>query len=54
MSELSEAIERAEKRLACMTEEQRVKFYAIVLREELQRPNVARHTPLNEEGIISG
>jgi hypothetical protein len=37
MSELSEAMERAQKRLDAMSQEQREKLYHIVLREELQR-----------------
>jgi hypothetical protein len=38
VSDLSEAIERAEKRLERMTAEDRVRFYHLILREELQRP----------------
>ncbi len=37
MSDLSEAIERAEKRLALMTDDKRQKFHIIVLQEELRR-----------------
>lgn len=46
MSELSEAIERAEKRLATMSEGDRVKYYAIILREELQRERDCRSPSL--------
>lgn len=37
MSAVSEAMDRASKRLDAMTPERRVKLYHIVLREELQR-----------------
>lgn len=37
MSDLSEAIERAKRRLDGMPQEKREKLYHIVLREELQR-----------------
>lgn len=37
MSAISEAIERAEARLAKMTQDERERRYHLVLREELQR-----------------
>jgi len=37
MSELSEAIDRAQARLDTMTQEQREKLHVIILQEELRR-----------------
>jgi hypothetical protein len=50
MSELSEAMERATKRLSAMSERERAKRYHIVLREELQR----RSGPRQSGGQVDG
>jgi hypothetical protein len=45
MSALSEAIDRAQKRLDQMTQKDRERFYALVLREELQAEGDAPDLP---------
>ena len=52
MSDLSEAIERAQKRLDSMTQEQREKYYHLILREELRRGASKPQEPFSAGGGI--